>query len=340
MPPVPTEVREPAHPATSRRTRASRRAAPAAPTAPAPKPETLAVNPSRTQLALLWTFLVGPFLALALAVTLAAVAGVAPTWLDAGLAVLFYVIAGHGVTVGFHRYFTHRAFTAKRPLRIALAVAGSMAVEGSVTSWVADHRRHHAHSDGPGDPHSPWRFGPGSWNLTKGLWWAHMGWLFSDEETNRERFAPDLLADRGVTRVNALFPLWIVISILAPALLGGLITWSWSGALTAVLWAGLVRMFVLHHVTWSTNSVCHVVGSRPFESRDRATNVWPLAVLSMGESWHNLHHADPTCARHGVDRGQVDSSARLIRWMERLGWVTGVRWPDAARLSQRRVSAP
>ena len=167
-----------------------------------------------------------------------------------------------------------------------------------------------------------------------------MGWLFSDEETNRERFAPDLLADRGVTRVNALFPLWIVISILAPALLGGLITWSWSGALTAVLWAGLVRILVLHHVTWSTNSVCHVVGSRPFESRDKAANVWPLAVLSMGESWHNLHHAESHCARHGVDRGQVDSSARLIRWMERLGWATGVRWPDAARLSQRRVSAP
>ena len=303
------------------------------------RPETF-VEPARGwQRGLLWAFLLGPFVALALGVTLALTAGLGPTWLDLGLAVGFYAVAGHGVTVGFHRYFTHRSFTATRGLRIALAVAGSLSVEGSVSGWVADHRRHHAHSDQPGDPHSPWRFGSSASALLKGLLWAQVGWFFHDEHSSRERFTPDLLADPDIRVVDRLFPVLAVLSITAPALFGGLITLSWRGALTAVIWAGLVRMLVLHHVTWSVNSICHVAGRRPFRSRDRSTNVWPLAVLSMGESWHNLHHADPTSARHGVDRGQVDSSARLIRWFEAAGWARDVRWPSRARLLQRRSAA-
>ncbi len=302
-----------------------------------PLPECIPAVGSGGQSALLWLILVGPLAAIALGTVLAVSSGIGPTWLDAILAVVFYAISGHGVTAGFHRYFTHRAFRAKRPLRIALAIAGSLSVEGAIIEWVAAHRRHHAHADLPGDPHSPWRFGTSGLALTKGLLWAHVGWLFADEGTNTKKFAADLLADRDIVRINALFPLWILTSLLAPALLGGLITLSWTGALTAFLWAGLVRMFVLHHVTWSVNSICHVVGSRPFSSRDKATNCWPLAFISMGESWHNLHHADPTCARHGVDRGQVDSTAVLIRAFERLGWATNVRWPDRSRLDRRRA---
>ena len=157
-----------------------------------------------------------------------------------------------------------------------------------------------------GDPHSPWRYGETFWGLTKGLLYAHMGWLFHRELSNRERFAPDLVADKDIQRVDRLFPPIVDRARpLLPAVIGGLVTWSWQGALSAFFWAGLVRIALLHHVTWSINSVCHVYGERPFETRDgdKATNFWPLAILSFGESWHNLHHADPTCARHGVLRG-------------------------------------
>jgi stearoyl-CoA desaturase (Delta-9 desaturase) len=307
-----------------------------APAAAEPLPAVVRGVASGRHVAMLWTVLVGPLAAIAAGTALTVWAGMGPTWLDAGLAVVFYAISGHGVTAGYHRHFTHGAFRANRPLRVALAIAGSLAVGGSVIEWVAAHRRHHAHADQVGDPHSPWRFGTSRRALAKGLIWAHVGWLFSDEGTNTKKFAPDLLADRDIVRINNLFPLWIAISLLGPAVLGGLLSWSWSGALTAFIWAGLVRMFVLHHVTFSTNSICHVVGNRPFQTRDQSTNSWPLAIFSMGESWHNLHHADPTSARHGVDPGQIDSTAVLIRGFERLGWASHVRWPNQARLADRR----
>jgi stearoyl-CoA desaturase (delta-9 desaturase) len=264
--------------------------------------------------------------------------GIGPSWLDVGLALVLYAFTGHGITVGYHRLFTHSSFRANRALRATLAIAGSMAVEGPVISWVADHRRHHAHSDAEGDPHSPWRFGTSARAVAKGLAWAHMGWLFSDDKTNPRKFAPDLLADRDLQRIHRSFPLWVAVSLLAPTLIGGLVTWSWTGAFTAYLWAGVVRLMVLHHATFSINSICHVTGRRPFRTRDMAGNVGVLAVLSMGESWHNLHHADPTCARHGVDRGQLDSSARIIRWCELAGWAWDVRWPNMQRLDRRRVT--
>jgi stearoyl-CoA desaturase (delta-9 desaturase) len=288
------------------------------------------------EMIVLKTFLLVPFVALLVAVPL--VWGWGMTWVDLILAAVFYVFATLGVTVGFHRYFTHGAFKANRPLRIMLAVAGSMAVQGSVIFWVASHRRHHAFADREGDPHSPWLFGTSPSALLRGFWHAHMGWMFGREVTNADRFAPDLVADADLRVVNRYFWLWITLSLALPAVLGGLLTWSWWGVVTAFFWAGLVRIAFLHHVSWSVNSICHLIGERPFASRDKAANFWPLAVLSMGESWHNSHHADPTCARHGVLRGQVDVSARVIWGFERLGWATDVRWPRMERLAAKRVS--
>ncbi|WP_371678197.1 acyl-CoA desaturase [Streptomyces sp. NBC_01276] len=285
------------------------------------------------QIALL-LFITVPFLALLAAVPLAWGRGVSR--LDLGLMVFMYFLTCHGITIGFHRYFTHGSFKAKRPLRIALAVMGSMAVEGPLVRWVADHRKHHRYSDHEGDPHSPWRFGETVPALMKGLWWAHIGWLFDEEQTDQQKYAPDLIRDPAIRRISRDFVLWTVVSLAIPPLVGGLVTMSWWGAFTAFLWGSLVRVALLHHVTWSINSICHAMGKRPFRSRDRSGNVWWLAVLSCGESWHNLHHADPTSARHGVLRGQVDSSARLIRWFERLGWASDVRWPSGGRIDARR----
>jgi stearoyl-CoA desaturase (delta-9 desaturase) len=213
-----------------------------------------------------------------------------------------------------------------------------MALQGDVVSWVADHRRHHAFADQEGDPHSPWLFGTSPLAVARGFWHAHVGWMLTRDRTNTLRFVPDLLADRDITRTARQFPLWTAVSLFTPALIGGLVTMSWWGALTAFFWAGLVRASVLHHVTWSVNSICHMVGERPWTRRDRSTNVWPLAIASMGESWHNLHHADPTCARHGVGRGQIDMTARLIWMLEKLGWAHDVRWPTPHRLARLRAA--
>ncbi|MGQ4375990.1 acyl-CoA desaturase [Streptomyces sp. SAS_267] len=279
-------------------------------------------------------FIAVPFVALLAAVPLAWGRGL--SWLDLGLLVFFYYLGCHGVTIGYHRYFTHGSFKAKRPLRIAIAIAGSMAVEGPLVRWVADHRKHHKFSDAEGDPHSPWRYGETVPALMKGLWWAHIGWMFDQERTPQEKYAPDLVKDPVIRAISRQFILWTLLSLALPALIGGLVTMSWWGAFTGFFWGSLVRVALLHHVTWSINSICHAVGKRPFKSRDRSGNVWWLAVLSCGESWHNLHHSDPTSARHGVDRGQLDSSARIIRWCEQLGWAYDVRWPSRSRIDSRR----
>ena len=290
-----------------------------------------------TEMVVIRAFLIIPFLALLAAVPLMWGWGV--SWIDLAVGAAFFTVSTLGITIGYHRYFTHGAFRAKRPLRIALAIAGSLAAQGPVIGWVADHRRHHAFSDRAGDPHSPWLFGTSPAAVAKGFWHAHMGWLFGRDRTNVERFAPDLVADRDIRAVDRLFPLWVALSALLPALIGGLATMSWWGALTGFLWAGLARIAFQHHVTWSVNSICHMIGDRPFASRDRSANFWPLAILSMGESWHNSHHADPTCARHGVRRGQIDVSARVIWAFERLGWVWQVRWPTERRLARLAVKS-
>jgi stearoyl-CoA desaturase (delta-9 desaturase) len=284
----------------------------------------------------LGSFIVLPFLALLAAVPVAWGWGLG--WHDVVIMVVMYFTACHGVTVGFHRFFTHGSFKANRALKIALAVAGSLAIEGPVVRWVADHRKHHRYSDQEGDPHSPWRYGDSVPALLKGLWWAHMGWLFNEEQTPQQTYAPDLVGDRDVSWVSRQFAFLTLVSLLLPPLAGGLWSWSWQGAVTAFFWGSLVRVALLHHVTWAINSICHATGRRPFKSRDRSGNVAWLAVLSCGEAWHNLHHSDPTSARHGVLRGQVDSSARLIRWFELAGWARDVRWPSPERIEARRAA--
>ncbi|MFC4002977.1 acyl-CoA desaturase [Prauserella oleivorans] len=301
-----------------------------------PKP-IISGNKSLSEHITVKAFVLAPLVAIAAAVPFAWGWGL--SWLDIALGAFFFVVSGLGVTAGYHRLFTHGSYKAKRGLRIALAIAGSFAAQGPVTMWVADHRRHHAFSDRAGDPHSPWMFGTSPAALAKGFWHSHMGWLFDREVTNAERFAPDLLADRDIRTVDKLFPLWVALSFLLPGVLGGLITWSLWGGVTALFWAGFVRIGLLHHVTWSVNSICHMIGERPFSSRDKAANFWPLAIFSFGEAWHNLHHADPTCARHGVLRGQIDISARLIWMFEKLGWATKVRWPTPNRLDRLTVKA-
>jgi len=284
--------------------------------------------------------LVGVFVAIPLVALLAAIPllwGWGLGWHDVIIALVFYWVSGLGITVGFHRYFTHGSFKAKTGLRVAMAIAGSLAIEGPVITWVSDHRRHHKYSDREGDPHSPWRYGDDWKALSKGLVYAHVGWLFDPNKTSQEKFSPDLLADRRIKRVDRLFPLLVAVTLLLPALIGGLWGLSWQGAVTAFFWASLVRIALLHHVTWSINSICHTFGKREFDARDKSKNVAWLAVLSFGESWHNLHHADPTCARHGVFKGQIDIAARCIWAVEKLGWVWNVRWPDETRLNGKKV---
>jgi stearoyl-CoA desaturase (delta-9 desaturase) len=279
-----------------------------------------------------------PFVALAVAIFLAWGQGVTLT--DLLLAAVLYVVTGLGVTVGFHRQLTHASFTARPWLRVVLAVAGSMGFQGNVIDWVAVHRRHHAFTDRPGDPHSPYRYGTGLRGQLRGLAHAHLGWLFDGDPTPAERYAPDLLADPAMRRVARAFPALCALSLALPFAAGWAITGTLYGGLTAFLWAGLIRVALLQHVTWSVNSLCHVIGARPFKTRrhDRATNLWPLALLSFGESWHNGHHSEPSCARHGVDRGQLDPSAAMIGLFERLGWVSNVHWPDEERIQRRRAA--
>ncbi len=284
-------------------------------------------------------------LALFVAIPFAALAAAAPVawgWglsgRDVVIAAAMYALTGHGVTVGFHRYFTHHGFKAQAWLRVVLAVCGMMAVQGSVIDWVAAHRRHHRFSDRDGDPHSPWRYGRSLRALAKGLGYAHLGWLFDRHQTtSAAKFAPDLSRDPTIRRLSRAFPAWVALSMLLPPLVGGLWSWSWQGAVTAFFWGSLVRIALLHHVTFAINSICHVVGRSPFKTKDESRNVWWLALPSMGESWHNFHHAEPASARHGVGRFQVDTSAAIISVMERLGWISDVRWPDDSVVARRRL---
>jgi len=251
---------------------------------------------------------------------------------DLVIAVVFYAFTGFGISIGFHRLLTHRSFKPTRALKIVCAVAGSMALEGSAISWVAIHRKHHMFGDQPGDPHSPHRYGSSSTGILKGFVWAHTGWLFASDGTETSRFAPDLHRDRDLVVIDRLFPVLAVASLALPFFLGWAVTGSLVGGLGAFLWAGLVRMALLHHVTWSVNSVCHLWGRRPFVTSDRSTNFAPLALASFGESWHNFHHAAPSSARHGVLPHQHDLSARVISWFERAGWATKVRWPNPVQI--------
>ena len=254
-------------------------------------------------------------------------------WSDLIVFAILYVYTGLGVTVGFHRLFTHRAFKTKPWVRTWFAIAGSAAIEGPIISWVADHRKHHAFSDVPGDPHSPHvDHGHGLKGALRGLLHAHVGWLFiHTQRGSHERYAPDLLKDPTIRFVNKYFFVWAVGGLLAAFVLGWIIGGSLHTALTGLLWGGAVRMLVLHHVTYSINSLCHFFGRRAFDTSDESRNLLWLAIPSFGESWHNNHHAFPTSAMHGMRRWQVDTSALVIRGLERVG----LAW-DVVRISPER----
>jgi stearoyl-CoA desaturase (delta-9 desaturase) len=247
--------------------------------------------------------------------------------LELALMIGLYVLTCLGVTLGYHRMFTHRAFEASRVFRAIIAVLGSMAVEGSVITWVADHRKHHTFTDQEGDPHSPHLAGPGIWGAIKGLWHAHIGWLFETVgSADRERFAADLLKDRAMRVIDKLFFVWVGLSFAIPFALGWVLGGGFGAALTALLWGGLVRVFLLHHITWSINSVCHFVGRKRFDTDDESRNVFWLAPFSMGEAWHHNHHAFPTSAFHGLSRLErlADPTGLLIALLEKLGLVWNV----------------
>jgi stearoyl-CoA desaturase (delta-9 desaturase) len=296
---------------------------------PSHRPDASPATVHRTQQLITVAIVVGPALALVLLVTL--LWGHAVNLSDIVMGLVLYVITGFGLTIGFHRLFTHGGFKAKRLLKIVLAVVGSMGVEGGVTSWVATHRRHHMFSDQAGDPHSPHRYGDHGLTLLRGLAFSHVGWLFISDASSAERYAPDMLRDRDLQWINRLFPVLALASLAIPFGIGYLLAGTLSGALMALVWAGLVRMALLHHVTWGVNSLCHTFGRQSDETTDRSTNIWAMSIISFGDSWHNVHHAHPAWARHGAHRGMIDPSARLIRFFEQLGWVSRVRWPVPAK---------
>jgi stearoyl-CoA desaturase (delta-9 desaturase) len=239
-----------------------------------------------------------------------------------------------GIEVGFHRHFSHAAFRAPRPVRYALAIAGSLAVQGPVIFWVAIHRRHHRFSDRPGDPHSPHLHGGGVVGTAWGLFHAHVGWLFQPEDTDWRLYVPDLLRDRSVFDANLRYGYWVLLGLAIPAVAGGLLHHSWSGAGQGFLWGGLVRIFLAQHVTWSVNSICHWAGSQSFATRDRSTNNLWLALISAGGSWHHNHHAFPHSARTALRWWQIDPSWWFIRCLGAAGFATNVRLPSTARVAQ------
>jgi stearoyl-CoA desaturase (delta-9 desaturase) len=254
---------------------------------------------------------------------------------------IMYVATGLGITVGFHRLFTHRSFKTRRPVRGLLAILGSMAIEGPIVSWVADHRKHHAFSDQLGDPHSPHvDHGHGLRGALRGLGHAHVGWLFvHTQRGRRERYAPDLMKDPIVAWVDRTFFVWAIAGFPIAFGLGVAIGGSVLAGLTGMLWGGLVRMLVLHHVTYSINSLCHFFGRKPFETGDESRNLAWLAPLSFGEAWHNGHHAFPTSARHGLERWQLDVSAGVIALLERIGLAWDVVRVSPEKLAAKRAAA-
>lgn len=256
---------------------------------------------------------------------------------DLAIAAVMYLLTAVGITVGFHRLLTHRSFQTSKPIEYLFAVLGSMAVQGPVISWVADHRKHHAHTDKDGDPHSPHvGHDGGVRGVLAGLWHAHTGWLMSTQgRADWKRYAPDLYEDRGMRAISRYFVPLLIIGLALPALAGYLVSDTLAGAATGLLWGGLVRVFFVHHVTWSVNSVCHFLGSRRFETDDHSTNVFWLALPSLGESWHHNHHAFPRSAVHGLKRWELDPSALIIATMEKVGLARNVVRISPERQAER-----
>jgi stearoyl-CoA desaturase (delta-9 desaturase) len=287
-----------------------------------------AKGPNRTSVGMQTANLAGvvlPFLGLAAAGVL--LWGWGFSWVQLGLLLGMYLLSALGITVGFHRLFTHRSFETYRPVQFLLAALGSMAAEGPLLKWVAVHRRHHQLSDTHDDPHTPHHKGEGFLGLVCGFWFAHVGWVFKPDPPNLSRYVKDLQQSVLLRRVSALFPVWVAIGLLVPAVLGGVLTQTWTGVVLGLVWGGLVRIFLVHHVTWSVNSVCHLWGRRPYQVGDHSRNNFLFGILAMGEGWHNNHHAFPTSARHGLRWWQIDASYWVIRGLNLLGLAWKVRLP-------------
>ena len=260
-------------------------------------------------------------------------------WTDLGLLVGMYIMTALGITVGFHRLFVHRSFETYTWIKVIWAVLGSMALQGPLLKWVGMHRWHHQHSDTLNDPHSPQHGGAGVIGLLRGFWHAQIGWLFDDDPPGLDRYFKDLSASRALRVTSALFPLWVALGLVIPAVVGGVLSQSWGGVWTGLIWGGLVRIFLVHHVTWSVNSACHLWGRQPFKSDDESRNNVLFGILAMGEGWHNTHHAFPTSARHGLRWWQIDVSYWVIRAMTLLGLAWNIKLPNAEAQAKERQTA-
>lgn len=256
---------------------------------------------------------------------------------DLIIAAVMYIFTAIGITVGFHRMLTHRSFQTSKTLEYTFAILGSMAVQGPVIAWVADHRKHHAHTDEEGDPHSPHVGVDGHHQgVLRGLWHAHTGWLMETQgRADWKKYARDLYEDKGMRRINRHFGFLVYLTLAIPALAGFIVTGTVLGALTGLLWGGLVRIFFVHHITWSVNSVCHFLGTRRFATDDLSTNVFWLAIPSLGESWHHNHHAFPRSAVHGMRRWEPDPSGLIIGGMEKVGLAHNVIRISPERQAER-----
>jgi stearoyl-CoA desaturase (delta-9 desaturase) len=265
-----------------------------------------------------------PLLGLVAAITLAMHIGVSA--LDMGLLLSMFVMTSLGITVGYHRHFSHRAFKAVTPLRVVLGILGSMAGQGSVSYWVSNHRRHHQYTDRPGDVHSPYiRDDQPIERFWQGFWHSHMGWTFGHRLTNPLRYAKDIYRERAVVFVNQTYLLWVLLGLLVPGVIGGLVTDSWMGALTGFLWGGLVRMFFTYHTTNAIDSVTHLFGSQSYSTGDHSrNNIW-IVLPTMGEGWHNNHHACPSAALFARRWWEFDPGGLVIRGMAALGWVWDIK---------------
>ena len=268
--------------------------------------------------------------------------GVALRPFDLVLLLVLYVLCGLGITAGFHRLFTHRSFETGNALRAAFAILGCMAMQGPLTQWVTDHRKHHALSDQEGDPHSPHAGrGEGPLAALRGFLHAHVGWLFALKGMERGlQYGRDLYEDRLVRTIDRLYLLWVALTLGLPFAAGYAAGGSVRLGLEAMVWGGLLRIFLFQHATFSVNSICHLFGRRTYRARDESRNNWAVALLTFGEGWHNNHHAFPSSAQHGLDRGQLDLAWLVIRGLERLGLVWDVRRPGPGQLARRRAQSP
>jgi stearoyl-CoA desaturase (delta-9 desaturase) len=259
---------------------------------------------------------------------------------DLVILAVMYVLTALGVTVGFHRLLTHRAFQTYKPVEYAFAVLGSLSVQGPVNTWVADHRKHHAHTDREGDPHSPHvGHGDGVKGVLGGLWHAHIGWSMTDHGlADEKKYAKELNEDPGMRWLSKYFLVFLVISLAIPTAAGYLVSGTLAGAATGLLWGGLVRIFLVHHITWSINSVCHFMGTRRFDTDDQSTNVFWLSLPSFGEAWHHNHHAFPRSADNGLRRSELDPSAWVITGLEKVGLAWNVVRITPERQRQRLAS--